>query len=68
MKVTFFYFKFALCFVVDTAFMGYKNRCIVRIIVLTAFKIVSSFPGQILFYTSRWNDYLLKLIKVSRTL
>ena len=51
-----------VCLVFCLAFLAYKNMCIVRNIVFKKHsKEVSSFPGQIFFYTNKWDGMLIHL-------
>ena len=51
-----------VCLVFCLAFLTYKNKCIVRNIVFKKHsKEVSSFPGQIISYTNKWDGMLIHL-------
>ena len=52
--VTLHSLSFCVCLVFCLAFLAYKNKCIVRNIVSKKHsEAVSSFPGQIFFYTNK---------------
>ena len=51
-----------VCLVFCLALLAYKNKCIVRNIIFKKYsKEVSSFFGQIFFYTSKWDGMLIHL-------
>ena len=60
--VSLYSLSLCVCLVFCLAFLAYKNKCIVRNLVFKKHsKEVCSFPGQIFFYTNKWDGMLIHL-------